>query len=64
MNKRPNDYEGTKKMGLWKIGLEQSGKDYIEPKKIKNELVKNSMLMVTLLYSLHASTLSSLFRFP
>ena len=35
MNKRPNDYEGTKKMGLWKIGLEQSGKDYIEPKKNK-----------------------------
>ena len=51
MNKRPNDYEGIKKMGLWKIGLEQSGKDYIEPKKkIKNELVKNSMLVVTLLY--------------
>ena len=52
MNKHPNDYEGTKKMGLWKIGLEQSGKDYIEPKKKKkNKLVKNSMLVVTLLYS-------------
>ena len=65
MNKRPNDYEGIKKMGLWKIGLEQSGKDYIEPKKIKNELVRVPCLVVTLLCSkLHASTLSSLFRFP
>ena len=33
MNNRPNDYEKTKKMSLWKIGLEQVGKDYIEPKK-------------------------------
>lgn len=47
MNKRPNDYEGIKKMGLWKIGLEQSGKDYIEPKKIKNELVRVPCLVVT-----------------
>ena len=37
MNKRPNDYEGTKKMGLWKIGLEQSGKDYMNQKKKKNK---------------------------
>ena len=29
MNNRPNDYEKTKKMNLWKIGLEQSGKDFI-----------------------------------
>lgn len=51
MNKRPNDYEAIKKMGLWKIGLEQSGKDYIEPKKIKNELVRVPCLVVTLLCS-------------
>ena len=65
INKRPNDYEETKKMGSWKIGLEQSGKDYIEPEitiyneikeedteteKIKTELVRVPCLVVTLLY--------------
>lgn len=65
INKCPNDYEETKKMGSWKIGLEQLGKDYIEPEitiyngikeedteteKIKTELVRVPSLLVTLLY--------------
>ena len=65
INKRPNDYEETKKMGSWKIGVEHSGKDYIEleitiyneikevdteTEKIKTELVRVPCLVVTLLY--------------